>query len=239
VTLDDSTREPIFSDSSLTENGRATYPLSFIPGALQEGMAGPPSNIFFLTADAFGVLPAVSKLSPDQALYYFLSGYTAKLAGTEIGLKKVTATFSHCFGAPFMMRKPEVYAQLLMSYIKKLNINVWLINTGWYGGAYGKGQRYELSLTRNIIRSIQRGELDNVYCSTEPYFSLSIPEEVPGVEDSRLLPYNAWSNLNEYNQNAQMLKKLFEKNFEKYNVDLTKPYQEHHDFFSHQPHGHN
>ena len=239
VVIDESTREPIFTDSSITENGRATYPLSSIPSALQEGIAGPPSNIFFLTADAFGVLPAVSKLSNDQALFYFLSGYTAKLAGTEVGLKKVTATFSHCFGAPFMMRKPEVYAQLLMNYIKRLNINVWLINTGWYGGAYGKGKRYELSLTRNIIRGIQKGELDHVYCSTEPYFSLSIPEEVPGVEDSRLLPYKSWSNLNEYNQSAQMLKSLFEKNFEKYNLDLKTINNQRQTYSPDQAHGHN
>ncbi|MFZ4715326.1 MAG: phosphoenolpyruvate carboxykinase [Bacteriovoracaceae bacterium] len=216
VVLDQKTSEPHFLDSSLTENGRATYPLSFIQGSIKEGKCGLPKNIFFLTADAYGVLPAVSQLTPEQSIYYFLSGYTAKLAGTEVGQKKVSAAFSHCFGAPFMMCRPQVYSELFLKYMNQLKFKVWLINTGWYGGAYGVGRRYELSLTRNIIRAIQKSSLIQSQFEIEPNFSLSIPKEIEGVATERLRPSQSWSSKEEYEVQAKKLNKLFEDNYKRF-----------------------
>lgn len=209
-------RTPRFEDKSITENGRASYPLSFISDASTTGQGPFPSNIFFLSADAMGVLPAVAKLTPEQAMYYFLSGYTAKLAGTEIGLAGIKATFSHCFGAPFMMRHAMDYAQLLKNYLSQHPVNVWLINTGWYGGAYGIGKRYDLSVTRGIIRAIQNGLDKKLEFKNEAAFGLGIPKTIPGVDNKFLDARSLWANTAEYDKTANQLKELFSNNYKKY-----------------------
>lgn len=215
VVLDDH-RKPIFDDKTLTENGRATYPLSFVSESSSTGIASIPRNIFYLSADAMGVLPAVSKLNPDQALYYFLSGYTAKLAGTEIGIAGIKATFSHCFGAPFMMRRPNDYADLLEKYIREHSINIWLINTGWYGGPFGIGERFDLKITRSIIRAIQNGDCDSTTFSKNATFNLEIPIHVPDVEDRFLDARGLWNDNEGYDSTANHLKDLFFQNFKKF-----------------------
>ncbi|MBY0415736.1 MAG: phosphoenolpyruvate carboxykinase (ATP) [Bdellovibrionales bacterium] len=216
VSLDSITREPNYNDTSLTENGRATYSLKTL-GHIVENSIGPiPKNVFFLSADAMGVLPAISLLTNDQAIYYFLSGYTAKLAGTEIGLKGVTATFSHCFGAPFMMRHPKVYSQLLKNFLNKHNIKVWLVNTGWFGGVYGEGKRYPLHFTRNCIRAIQKNP-ENIEFDINEVFSLKIPRGLENVDSQYLDPKNLWVDKSSYDKAAIELKKLFEENIKKYN----------------------
>ena len=212
----DQHRCPLFADKTITENGRGTYPLNFVSEASATGVAKFPNNIFFLSADAMGVLPAVSKLDSDQALYYFLSGYTAKLAGTEMGLAGIKATFSHCFGAPFMMRHPMDYAELLKQFLAQHSLNVWLINTGWYGGVYGVGKRFDLSVTRTIIRAIQSGDLASIPCWQEGAFGLRVPKEVPGVNASYLDARGMWSNKEEYDQTALKLKDLFNQNYKKF-----------------------
>lgn len=219
VVLDELTRKPQFDDKSITENGRATYPLSALENTVVDSRGALPSNIFFLSADALGVLPAVSLLTTEQAIYYFLTGYTAKLAGTEIGLKEIEVTFSHCFGAPFMMRRPSDYAQLLKSYLTKHPIKVWLINTGWYGGAYGTGKRYPLMLTRNCIRSIQDGAKDIQFDLNE-VFNLKIPRELPNVDSSFLAPEKLWKDKSEYNKAALSLRNRFEDNFKKFSSEI-------------------
>lgn len=216
----DKDHRPRFNSKALTENGRGSYPLSFISDASTTGRGPFPSNIFFLSADAMGVLPAVAKLDPDQAIYYFLSGYTAKLAGTEIGLAGIKATFSHCFGAPFMMRHPMVYAQLLKKYLTEHPVNVWLINTGWYGGAYGIGKRYELSTTREIIRSIQKGLSHDLEFRQDPFFGLKVPKSIPGVENKFLDTRSLWASATEYDQTAAKLKTLFTDNFKKFPMTI-------------------
>ncbi|MCC7460192.1 MAG: phosphoenolpyruvate carboxykinase (ATP), partial [Proteobacteria bacterium] len=169
--------KPDFDDTTLSENGRCAYPLRYIDEIAAGSKGKVPNHMFFLSADAFGVLPPVSKLTAKQAMYYFLSGYTAKVAGTEIGVTEPKATFSTCFGAPFMMRQPVAYARLLGQYIQKHNIQVWLVNTGWTGGAYGIGSRFPLKITRRIIEAIQNGELANTTFVEEPNFGLSVPTE--------------------------------------------------------------
>lgn len=216
----DEKRRPLFDDKSITENGRSSYPLNFISDSVASGMGNFPKNIFFLSADAMGVLPAVAKLNPEQAMYYFLSGYTAKLAGTELGLAGIKAAFSHCFGAPFMMRHPETYAELLKHFMQEHDLDVWLINTGWCGGAYGVGERYDLSVTRQIIRAIQRGLPADTQYENDSVFDLSLPVSIPGVESKFLRPDSLWKDKDNYRSTAEKLRELFEENYKKFE---TKP----------------
>lgn len=198
-----------FFDDSITENGRSSYPLSFIEERVKSGEGAIPKHIFYLSADAFGVLPPVSLLEAEQAMDYFVLGYSAKLAGTEIGVKVPTATFSACFGAPFMLRHPTVYSNLLKELMTKHKIKIWLINTGWYGGAFGVGQRFSLKITRNIIRQIQQGKLDHVNFTKDDVFGLSIPDSVEGVDSKVLNPKKAWANQDEYTVTAKKLEQSF------------------------------
>lgn len=213
VVLDSHSRIPLFSDKSITENGRSTYSLESLENVVQSGRGKIPSNIFFLSADALGVLPAVSNLTADQAMFYFLSGYTAKLAGTELGLKGISTTFSHCFGAPFMMRKSRDYGELLKSLLKKHKINVWLVNTGWYGGPYGEGQRYPLSFTRSCIRSIQQGDIQDLSFEKDLIFDLAIPIGLPSVDHKMLNPMKLWKDEKRYLESAEFLLSKFKENF--------------------------
>lgn len=215
VVLDPETRRPKFNDTSITENGRATYSLKVLNHIVKDSRGGIPSNIFFLSADALGVLPAVSLLTVDQALYYYLSGYTAKLAGTELGLKGIEIAFSHCFGAPFMMRKAEDYSKLLRIFLDKYPIKVWLINTGWYGGKYGTGKRYPLAITRNCIRSIQSGQVSDEFNLNE-VFNLKTPKSLVNLDPKFLQPENLWSDKEDYFKTALDLKDKFEENHKKF-----------------------
>lgn len=209
-------REPDFEDVSLTQNTRCSYPLDYIPNASDTGKSGHPENIIFLTADAFGVLPPISKLTPEQAMYHFISGYTAKVAGTERGVTEPQATFSACFGAPFMPLHPTVYAELLAEKIRKHNANVWLVNTGWTGGEYGVGHRMKLPHTRRMLKEAIEGNLDGVEFKTDPIFGLSIPQHVEGVPDSVLNPRDTWENAGAYDSKAKKLAKMFIDNFEQF-----------------------
>lgn len=209
VKMDDNSTKIDFFDDSLTENGRSSYPLSFIEDRVKNGEGSIPKHLFYLSADAFGVLPPVSLLDPMQAMDYFVLGYSAKLAGTEIGIKVPTATFSACFGAPFMLRRPTVYSNLLKDLMTKHKIKIWLINTGWYGGAYGVGQRFSLKITRGIIRQIQQGSLDNVTFSKDDIFGLSIPNSVEGVDTKVLNPSKAWASQDDYVITAKKLEQSF------------------------------
>ena len=220
----DEQHHPDFNSSAITENTRASYPLEFIANYEPSGMGGHPNHIFFLTADAFGVMPPLAKLSNAQAMYYFLSGYTSKLAGTERGLgDKPQATFSTCFGAPFLPLKPTVYAELLSEKLKKHGTQVWLLNTGWSGGGFGTGDRIALPLTRAMISAVLSGALDSVETHTHSIFGVEIPNEVPGVPLEVLNPELSWTNQNAYQEEAALLAKQFAKNFEKYrdSVSLT------------------
>lgn len=211
----DELRNPLFDDKSITENGRATYPLSFLSDYVLDGKGKVPSNFFFLSADALGVLPAISRLDEEKALYFFLSGYTAKLAGTEAGSRDISATFSHCFGAPFMVRRPMDYGQLLQDFLKKHSINVWLVNTGWYGGACGTGKRYSIDFTRSLIRSIQQHRLPTGF-ERDAVFGFEVPSELPEVESRMLNPKKLWSDPEAYDQAARELRKKFDENFRKF-----------------------
>ncbi len=214
VVLNMETREPEFSDKTITENGRSTYPLSFLENIINDGRGRIPSNFFFLSADAMGVLPMISQLDHEQAMYYFLLGYTAKVAGTEMNMKEISATFSHCFGAPFMLRRPADYGKLLKEFLATHKINVWLINTGWYGGPYGVGQRYNLSITRSCIRAIQKGEGENISFDSDNVFNLRIPEGLSDIDKSLFRPQKLWASEDEYFASARKLKNMFD---EKYN----------------------
>src|SRR3954451_13525343 len=191
VTLDPLTRVPDYNDDSKTENTRAAYPVDFIENAVIPGIGGHPKNVVFLTADAFGVLPPISKLSPEQAMYHFLSGYTAKVAGTEAGVKEPSATFSTCFGAPFMPRAPKVYAEMLGDRMRKHGAQCWLVNTGWYGGPYGTGKRMSLPYTRMMVRALLEGKLNDAEFVRESAFGLSIPKHIDGIPERLLNPRNA------------------------------------------------
>jgi len=203
---------PDFDDKSLSENGRCAYPLNYIDGVEPSSKGKLPNHMFFLSADAFGVLPPVSQLNKKQAMYYFLSGYTAKLAGTEMGVTEPQATFSTCFGAPFMMRNAKEYAALLGDYIEKHNIKVWLINTGWTGGAYGTGHRFPIKTTRRIIDAIQNGELADATFTSEPNFGLKVPTQIQGVEQNLLTPEKTWTQ-GDYGSTAKKLGVMFNDNF--------------------------
>jgi phosphoenolpyruvate carboxykinase (ATP) len=216
VVIDPQTRKLDLDSDALTENTRAAYPLEFIPNMDLTGRTGHPKNIFFLTADAFGVLPPISRLNEEQAMYQFLSGFTAKLAGTERGVTEPQATFSTCFGAPFMVHHPSVYAELLGRKIREHGVNCWLVNTGWSGGAYGTGQRMSIKYTRAIIRAVLNGELEAVPTRVDPTFGLEIPQECPGVPSNILNPRDTWADPAAYDAKAQELAKMFNDNFKKY-----------------------
>jgi len=209
-------RSPDFDDARYTQNTRASYPLFLIPNASDTGQGGIPKDIMFLTADAFGVLPPISKLSPEQAMYHFISGYTAKVAGTERGVTEPQATFSACFGAPFMPLHPTVYAELLAAKIKESGASVWLVNTGWTGGPHGIGSRMSLPHTRRMVNAALNGELDDVEFHEEPFFGLMVPQHVPGVPDELLNPRQTWSDPEAYDAKAQSLADMFRSNFEQF-----------------------
>ncbi|MFP5456890.1 MAG: phosphoenolpyruvate carboxykinase [Alphaproteobacteria bacterium] len=215
VVIDPDTRVIDLDDDSLAENSRGSYPIDFIPNASKENLGPVPKNIIFLTADAYGVLPPIAKLTPDQAMYHFLSGYTAKVAGTEKGLgKEPQATFSTCFGAPFLPRHPEVYGKMLAELIAQHGAQVWLVNTGWTGGSYGTGHRMSIKHTRALLRAALDGSLANATFATDPFFGLAVPQNVPGVPAEVLNPREAWADKAAYDATAAKLVGLFEKNFE-------------------------
>jgi phosphoenolpyruvate carboxykinase (ATP) len=205
-----------FDDISITENGRSSYSLEVINEKVESGIGPVPKNIFFLAADAYGVLPPVARLTPEQSKYFFLLGYTAKVAGTEVGLKEPKATFSTCFGAPFMMRKPTDYSKLLEKWIQKANINVWLINTGWTGGPFGEGHRFPLKVTRQIIREIQNGNIFNSTFTNHNPTGLTVPAEVKDVEAKLLTPEKTWADSDRYMTQAKMLKDMMDNAYKKY-----------------------
>ena len=205
-----------FEDSRITENTRVSYPLYFISNALEPSIGGIPKNIFFLTCDSFGVLPPIARLTPGQAMYQFISGYTAKVAGTEAGVKEPRPTFSACFGAPFLPLHPGKYAAMLGDKMQQHKTNVWLINTGWTGGPYGEGKRMQLSYTRAMVSAVLEAKLDAVATELHPVFGFAMPVAVPGVPDVVLNPRNTWADKERYDQQARYLAKLFVKNFEQY-----------------------
>jgi phosphoenolpyruvate carboxykinase (ATP) len=221
VVFDPVSRVPDYDDGSKTENTRSAYPLDFIPNASRSGRAGHPKNIIFLTADAYGVMPPIAKLTPTQAMYHFLSGYTAKVAGTEKGLVGVEPEFSTCFGAPFLPRDPSVYADLLQSYIQKHNVDVWLVNSGWTGGIYGVGRRMPIKATRTLLTAALNGSLKNADFRTDPYFGFSVPTSVPGVEPHLLDPFKTWKDKAEFDKTARQLVGMFQKNFTKFEKHVT------------------
>ena len=216
VVYDERTHAVDYTDTSLTQNTRASYPIEFIANAKIPCVGGHPNNVILLTADAFGVLPPVSKLSPEQAMYHFISGYTAKVAGTEMGVTEPQATFSACFGAAFMVWHPSKYAELLAEKMEKHGANAWLVNTGWTGGAFGTGSRISLKYTRAIIDAIHDGSLNNVEYTTDPIFGLAVPTSCPNVPDEILTPKNTWADPAAYDAQAAKLAELFNKNFEAY-----------------------
>jgi phosphoenolpyruvate carboxykinase (ATP) len=219
VILDPDTRVPNYDDESITENTRAAYPVDFIDNAVIPGIGGHPKNVVFLTADAFGVLPPISRLTPEQAMYHFLSGYTAKVAGTEAGVgKEPQATFSTCFGAPFLPLRPKVYAEMLGSRLKAHNAQCWLVNTGWTGGQFGVGKRMSLPHTRAMVRAAVDGRLKSAQFETEPAFGLSIPKSCPDVPAELLNPRNSWKDKAAYDRMASDLAERFAKNFERFEV---------------------
>ena len=214
VVIDPVTREPDFDDGSLTENTRASYPLHFLGNVEMSGMGGHPANIAMLTADAFGVLPPISRLTPEQAMYHFLSGYTARLAGTERGLgSEPEATFSTCFGAPFLPRHPTVYARLLGEKIARHGATCWLVNTGWSGGAFGVGERMKIAHTRAMVRAAIEGKLASVAVAPDPNFGVLVPENVPDVPNEVLSPRNTWSDKGGYDTAARGLARRFRGQF--------------------------
>jgi len=216
VAVDPDTRALDLDDQSITENTRAAYPIDFIGNAVIPGVGAHPHNVMFLTADAFGVLPPLARLTPEQAMYHFLSGYTAKVAGTERGVTEPQATFSTCFGSPFLPRHPTVYARMLGDKLAKHKAQVWLVNTGWSGGPYGVGSRMKIAYTRAMVHAALNGSLANVRAEVDPIFGLHMPVECPGVPSIVLNPRNTWTNPNAYDQKARELAGLFVKNFEQY-----------------------
>jgi phosphoenolpyruvate carboxykinase (ATP) len=213
VVIDPHTRELDLDDASLTENTRAAFPLSYVPGVDASGVAGHPESVIFLTADAFGVLPPVARLSLEQAQYYFLSGYTAKVAGTEKGVTEPQPNFSTCFAAPFLVWPPTTYARMLRERLEQHRSRVWLINTGWTGGAYGTGSRIDIESTRAMVRAALSGDLDNAPTYCDPIFNLAVPERVPGVPDVLLHPRDTWPDPEAYDRQARKLASMFEENF--------------------------
>ena len=213
VVMDPVTRQLDLDDNSLAENSRGAYPIDFIPNASKETMGGVPKNIVMLTADAYGVLPPIAKLTPDQAMYHFLSGYTARVAGTEIGVTEPDATFSTCFGAPFMPRHPSVYGNLLKERIAKGGVDCWLVNTGWTGGKYGVGNRMPIKATRALLNAALDGSLKDAEFRTDPNFGFQVPVAVPGVDAAILDPRSTWADKDAYDATAARLVDLFVENF--------------------------
>jgi phosphoenolpyruvate carboxykinase (ATP) len=216
VELDPETRQLDLDSDRITENTRGAYPLHFIGNASETGQTGQPRSVILLTADAFGVLPPISKLSNEQAMYHFLSGYTAKLAGTEVGVKEPSATFSACFGAPFMPRPPTEYAELLSQRLERHSARVWLVNTGWTGGPYGTGARMSIDHTRSMVRAALSGGLDEVPTEPDPIFGLAIPTSCPGVPSRLLRPRETWADPDAYDRQARKLGSMFVENFRSY-----------------------
>ena len=216
VVLDELTRKVKFEDQSITENTRASYPLPYIPNFVKSGRGGHPKNIVFLTADAFGVLPPIAKLTREQAMYYFLSGYTAKVAGTERGVKEPQATFSSCFGAVFLVWHPTKYAEMLGKLIDEHGPDVWLVNTGWTGGAFGVGKRMKLAHTRTMVHALLHGDLHSAPLDTDPIFGLHVPKQVEGVPTDILNPRHTWSDKAAYDAQAKKLAGMFRDNFAKF-----------------------
>ncbi len=213
VVMDEVTRQLDLDDNSLAENSRGAYPIDFIPNASKENMGGTPRSIVMLTADAYGILPPIAKLTPDQAMYHFLSGYTARVAGTEIGVTEPDATFSTCFGAPFMPRHPSVYGNLLKERIAKGGVDCWLVNTGWTGGKYGTGHRMPIKATRALLNAALDGSLNDAEFRTDPNFGFKVPVAVPGVDGAILDPRATWADKADYDATAAKLVDLFNDNF--------------------------
>jgi len=214
-------------DASLAENTRGAYPLSAIPNTSKDNLGPVPSNVVMLTADAFGVLPPIARLTPDQAMYHFLSGYTAKVAGTEIGVTEPEATFSTCFGAPFMPRHPSVYGNLLKERIAKGSVQCWLLNTGWTGGKHGVGKRMPIKATRALLNAALDGKLDDVEYRKDPNFGFDVPVSVPalaerGIDQSILDPRTTWSDKDEYDSAAAKLVQLFVDNFAQFEAHVDE-----------------
>jgi phosphoenolpyruvate carboxykinase (ATP) len=222
VDIDPATRELDLDSEKFTENTRGAYPLHFIGNADPTGIAGTPRNVVFLTADAFGVLPPISRLTREQAAYHFISGYTAKLAGTEIGVKEPSATFSAGFGAPFLPRHPGVYAELLMDRLEHYDVPVWLVNTGWTGGPYGVGERMNINHTRNMVRAALSGALRDVPTTVDPVFRVAVPTAVPGVPPEVLIPRETWTDPAAYDTAANKIANMFHANFEAYADGVSK-----------------
>ncbi|WP_442580809.1 phosphoenolpyruvate carboxykinase [Mesorhizobium sp. ASY16-5R] len=216
----DGNRVPDFDDGSLTENTRCAYPLDFIPNASATGRAGHPKNIVMLTADAFGVMPPIAKLTPEQAMYHFLSGYTAKVAGTEKGVKEPEATFSTCFGAPFMPRHPSEYGNLLRELIARHGADCWLVNTGWTGGAFGTGKRMPIKATRALLAAALDGSLNQAEFRTDANFGFAVPVSVPGVDPQILDPRSTWADKAAYDRQARRMVEMFIGNFEKFEAHV-------------------
>jgi phosphoenolpyruvate carboxykinase (ATP) len=217
VAMDSESRHLDFNSDAITENTRAAYPLSFIENAVIPSVGGHPKNVIFLTADAFGVLPPISKLTPEQAMYHFLSGYTAKVAGTERGLgKEPQATFSACFGAPFLPRPAATYASLLGEKLRRHGAQCWLVNTGWVGGAYGVGERMKLRYTRAMLNAALSGDLAGVPTEQDPVFRVAVPKSCPGVPSQFLDARGMWADPGSYDKAARDLSQRFNKNFEKF-----------------------
>jgi phosphoenolpyruvate carboxykinase (ATP) len=221
VIYDPITRIVDFSSSEITENTRAAYPIEYIPNSKVPGIAGHPKHIIMLTCDAFGVLPPVSRLSTAQAMYHFISGYTAKIAGTEEGIKEPTATFSACFGQPFLVWHPVKYAQMLAEKMHQHQADAWLINTGWTGGMYGVGKRIPLKYSRAIIDAIHSGELVGAEYETYPIFKLAIPKHIMNIPDNILNPCRSWPSTKQYWETITKLCRLFNENFQQYVSDAT------------------
>ena len=212
---------PDYADSTVTQNTRVSYPLHHIPGAMKSGQGGHPKDVFFLTCDAFGVMPPISRLENGQAMYHFLCGYTAKVAGTEVGVTEPQATFSACFGAPFMPLPPTEYAEMLGERLEEHGVRIWLVNTGWSGGGYGQGERMKLKYTRAMIAAAMNGELDHVIYKKDDVFGLNSPTECPGVPSDLLIPSKTWTDQEEYVEAAGKLADLFCKNFAKFESAAT------------------
>ena len=216
MVFDADTKELDFDDDSLTANMRCAYPLEYIANASDTALGGHPKNIIMLTCDAFGVLPPIARLSPAQAMYHFLSGFTSKVAGTERGVTEPEPTFSTCFGAPFMPRRPEVYGNLLRSKIASHGATCWLVNTGWTGGAYGMGQRMPIKATRALLTAALNGSLSEVEFRKDMNFGFDVPMTAPGVDQQLLDPKRTWADEAAYEAQAQNLVKMFADNFEQY-----------------------
>jgi phosphoenolpyruvate carboxykinase (ATP) len=219
---DPTDRNPDFDADRITENTRACYPIHYIPNHLPSGAGSHPRNIVFLTADAYGVMPPIARLTAEQAMYHFLSGYTAKVAGTERGVTEPSATFSACFGAPFLPLHPGVYAKMLGDRIARHGVKVWMVNTGWTGGPYGVGSRMKLPHTRTMVRAALSGALDQGGFVRDPVFGVEMPAEVPGVPTEVLTPRGTWADSAAYDAQARRLVTMFRENFEQYRPQVPE-----------------